>query len=80
MDYINSNMPKVTEGYRLLKRSLFDSKGQANRMFVTYERIRREFDLDGKSILELGAGGRKGLICLFAQDEDVIGIDKHLGW
>lgn len=77
MRYIDSNLPKVVESYRLLRRSL-DPKGQAKRMFSTFESFRAEFDLQGKSLLELGAGGRDGLIYLFDDSNDVIGIDKYV--
>jgi len=72
-------MSKFTEGYRLFKKCLLDSKGQALIAYTCFNSIKKEFNLYGKSILELGAGNRAGLTYLFDNSNEVIGIDKYLG-
>lgn len=80
MEYTNSTMPKWRESAMLLKASVTDTKHQAERIFLLYNRLRRDFGLRDKQILEVGAGGRAGLLRLFDDSNEVTGIDKYLGY
>jgi len=78
MDYTKSNMNKITESVLLFKNSFVSTRITAQRLYSTYSKLEKEFHLHGCRILELGAG-RGGVIQLFDESNDVIGIDKYLG-
>ena len=79
MEYTQSNMPKLIETYLLLRRSLTDTRTQAERAHKTFRQIVDEFQLTNRRILEIGAGSRGALLQMFDEKNDVIGIDKYLG-
>lgn len=79
MAYTESTQSKVTESFLLLRNALYSTKQQAENLFNTYNRIQKEFGLQNRSILELGAGSRGALITLFDESNDVVGIDLYLG-
>ena len=65
MAYTESTQSKITESFLLLRHSISSTKQQAENLFNTYDRIQKEFTLQNKRILELGAGSRGALITLF---------------
>jgi ubiquinone/menaquinone biosynthesis C-methylase UbiE len=79
MAYTESTQSKITESFLLLRNALSSTKQQAENLFNTYDRIQKEFGLQNKRILELGAGSRGALITLFDDSNDVVGIDLYLG-
>jgi SAM-dependent methyltransferase len=65
--------------YLLLRHAISSTKQQAKNLFNTYDVIHKEFSLQNKHILELGAGSRGSLITLFDESNYVVGIDLYLG-
>ena len=84
MIYHASKMSRLLEAYRLLKKSLFQTKAQAERTWSSFQYLAAQFDLQGeKNILELGVGSRMGLMPLFDRSCKVIGVDlleSKKGW
>lgn len=80
MEYTYSTMPKWREVALLFRKSMTSTKLSAERIFSLYSRLVADFNLHGKCILEIGAGGRGAFLRLFDDTNEVYGIDKYLGY
>jgi SAM-dependent methyltransferase len=84
MIYRSAKMGRLLEAYRLLKKSLFQTKAQAERTWQSFQYLAAQFNLQAeKNILELGAGSRMGLMLLFDGSCKVAGVDlleSKKGW
>ncbi len=78
-EYTKSSMSKLQETLRLINNSIRGAQQQASLLFKTYVDMDKQFNLKNKTILEIGANSRGGLVSLIDSSNKIFGIDKYLG-